>query len=495
MPPSPYPERTRRARPVRRRRRANRRLWALGGAVATAIVAVILILTLSGGGLAGAPAAGTAPETGPGGLFRYDPSRAADFTARATAGNGQVLFTKSPGGAVATARRVAAWQPMIRRAVAGTNIPATTLEGLVFLESAGLPDAAVASDPANAAGLTQILPSTATSLLHMRVDVGAARRLLARIAAAHTTAQVSALRRRLAEVDQRFDPELALRGSVTLLQDSERLFAGRLDLAVVAYHMGPGNMQQILADYDGGTPVPYAQLYFDTAPDHHQAAYRLLSTLGDDSSLYWWRVLGAEQIMRLYRTDRPALRRLQALETADVAGGSVLHPPGRAPRYRDPAALQAAYGRRALVPLPRNATALGLAYDDTIGAGAKRVGAPRSLYLGLAPRAIRGLIRIAAAVRELSGGVAPLHVAFAVADGHYLSSTGVSDPMAQTGFGFAIARRYRSGAQAEAFQSVLDRMQSLNLIAWAPVGDRIMVTAATDAGSWRPVEPASRRVS
>jgi hypothetical protein len=57
--------------------------------------------------------------------------------------------------------------------------------------------------------------------------------------------------------------------------------------------------------------------------------------------------------------------------------------------------------------------------------------------------------------------------------------------MAQTGFGFQIARHYRSGAQAEAFQAVLDRLQSLNLIAWAPVGSVIEVTAASDAGSWR----------
>ena len=85
------------------------------------------------------------------------------------------------------------------------------------------------------------------------------------------------------------------------------MFGGRLDLAVTAYHMGPGNMQQILSDYDGGKVVPYVQLYFDTAPDHNSSAYKLLSSLGDDSSLYWWRVLGAEQIMHLYRTDRSAL--------------------------------------------------------------------------------------------------------------------------------------------------------------------------------------------
>ena len=332
MPPPRYP----RARARRRRRRA------IAGLAFAVVVAVVLVVTLGGGGLPGAPAASNAPETGPEGLFHYDPARAAEYSARATAGNGQVLFSKSPGGAIATAERVAALRPMIDSAVAGTAIPATTLEALVFVESAGLPDAAVAGDPANAAGLTQILPSTATSLLHMHVDLTASRQLLAQLARARNPAQQRTIQQRLQTADQRFDPAAALRGAVRLLQESEAMFGGRLDLAVTAYHMGIGNMQQVLADYDGGGAVPYVQLYFDTAPDHHASAYRLLSTLGDDSSLYWWRVLGAEQIMGLYRADRGALMRLQSLETADAAGGSVLHPPGRSERYSDPSALQSA---------------------------------------------------------------------------------------------------------------------------------------------------------
>ncbi len=319
------------------RARGRRRLrLALAGAAVAAIVVVVLVLTLGGSSLSGAPPASDAPETGAGGLFHYDASKSGEYVARATAGNGQVLFSKSPGGAVATATRVATFRPMIEHAVAGTDIPASVIEGLVFLESAGLPNAAVADNPANAAGLTQILPSTATSLLHMHVDVAASRRLLAEIAQTHDAAKLRSLQRQLQAADQRFDPAAALAGTVALLQQFESMFDGRLDLAVTAYHMGPGNMQQILSDYDGGKVVPYVQLYFDTAPDHNSSAYKLLSSLGDDSSLYWWRVLGAEQIMHLYRTDRPTLRRLQTLETSDAAGGSVLHPPGRAPRYASP---------------------------------------------------------------------------------------------------------------------------------------------------------------
>src|SRR6202046_1464357 len=134
------------------RARARRRLrLALAGVAVIVIVVVVLVVTLGGSGLSGAPPAGNAPETGACGVFHYDASKSAEYVARATAGNGQVLFSKSPGGAVATATRAADFAPMIARAVAGTNIPATAIEGLVLLESAGLPDAAVAENPANAA--------------------------------------------------------------------------------------------------------------------------------------------------------------------------------------------------------------------------------------------------------------------------------------------------------------------------------------------------------
>ena len=100
--------------------------------------------------------------------------------------------------------------------------------------------------------------------------------------------------------------------------------------------MGIGNLQDVLNDYDGGKPVPYAQLYFDTAPDHHASAYDLISGFGDDSSLYYWRVLGAEQIMRLYRTDRAALTRLSSLQTAVDSQAYVLHPPDEVHPFTDP---------------------------------------------------------------------------------------------------------------------------------------------------------------
>ena len=61
-----------------------------------------------------------------------------------------------------------------------------------MLESAGRPDVIAGSDPSAAAGLTQIVASTATSLLGMHVDLTASGRLGGEIATArHTGRQLA----------------------------------------------------------------------------------------------------------------------------------------------------------------------------------------------------------------------------------------------------------------------------------------------------------------
>ena len=227
----------------------------------------------------------------------------------------------------------------------------------MFVESAGRPEVIAGTDPADAAGLTQILASTGQSLLGMHIDLARSRRLTSgstrcRAGASARAAGAAAARR--AAADPRFYPAKALAATVRYLQIAEHQF-GRQDLAFESYHMGIGNLHNVLGAYDGGRPVPYVQLYFDSAPDHHPAAYQLLAGFGDDSSLYYWRLLGAEQIMHLYRTDRAALRRLASLQTADGAERAgaapagphaALRGPGRAGR-RLPAPARAAARQRA----------------------------------------------------------------------------------------------------------------------------------------------------
>jgi hypothetical protein len=194
-------------------------------------------------------------------------------------------------------------------------------------------------------------------------------------------------------------------------------------------------------------------------------------------------VLAAVQIMKRYRTDRGALAHQSALQLADDAGGAVLHP-GVKP-FADPTALASAYQNHAIVPLPSNAAALGLGIDPAMGAGAAAVGAPRTLYRGLRPAALRFMIELAAQVRRVSGlHSAPLRILSTVTDERFADHLGVSDPPALTGWAFSVERRYVAPAQAGAFQAILDRLRSLNLIAWAREPDTIRITVASDAASW-----------
>ena len=452
-------------------------------AAGVALAIVVAVLATSGGGRPRLPLPGVGRPAKAGDPFAYVASRQGDFEARAVAGSAHVLFTKSPGGVLATAARVAALRPLINAAAAGTGVDPNTLEALVFVESAGRSNVIAGNDAADAAGLTQILAQTGQSLLGMHVDLARSRKLTAQITRAAGNGQpgkMARLQRRRASIDDRFNERLALAATVRYLRLAQQRF-GRADLAVESYHMGIGNLQHVLDEYDGGHPVPYVQLYFDTALDHHSTAFNTLSGFGDDSSLYYWRILGAAQIMRLYRTDRRVLERLISLQTSTDSAAAVLHPPGTTRAFANPDALYRAYASKRLLALPSNARALGLAYSPEMGSLAKSVGASRAAYRGLRAPALDLLVELAARVRALSGGATPLRVDSTVVDGRYLQQLGDSDPAPTTGYTFTIARRYVRPSQAVAFQAMLDRLQALNLIAWERFSGVIEVTVASDA--------------
>ncbi|MGN6869806.1 MAG: hypothetical protein ACTHMY_15545 [Solirubrobacteraceae bacterium] len=474
-------------RSARERRLAGRRRLAVaGGALLLLIVVLVVVLSSSGGrsGPPPLPLPGIGQPAKPGDPFAYESSRESDFVARAISGSDHVLYVKSPGGALATAARVAHFRPMIDQSVAGTGLDPSMVEALVFVESAGRPDVIVGGDPTNASGLTQILASTGTSLLGMHIDLARSRKLTGQIFLASARGQAGKMARleaARAKVDDRFDPRKALAGTVRYLETAQRDL-GRTDLAFESYHMGIGNLQRVLDLYDGGHAVPYPQLYFDTAPDHNPAAFSLISSFGDDSSLYYWRLLGAQRLMRLYRTDRGALQRTNALQTATDSNAFVLHPPDDVHPFADPDALARAYASRTVLPLPSNPARLGLRYDPGIGSLASRLHFTPALYRGLRPAALDLLIALAARVQQLSKlPRSTLTVTSAVSDGRYQNLLGVSDPPAAAGWSFTIARRYVSRAQADAFQAMLDRLQALNLIAWERFPSEIEVTVASDA--------------
>jgi soluble lytic murein transglycosylase-like protein len=362
--------------------------------------------------------------------FGYEPDRGDEFIGRATAGHSHVLYAKSPGGAVATARRVERWRLQIE-AAAGDDVDPDVLEAIVFLESAGSPTARAGDDLEGAAGLTQILAGTATSLLGMHVDVAASERLARRIERRGPLPPLLRDRRR---VDERFDPRKSLEGAARYLRTARERF-GRDDLAVVSYHMGIGNLENVLAAY-GDEDASWVQVYFDATPLNHPRAYRLLSGFGDDSASYLWRVYAAREIMRLYRDDPDELRRLARLQTGAASAELVLHPPGE--------------GEAGELRPFEGISGLRLAARAEPG--------------GLRLEAYELAVYLAAGVRSVSGVRAPLTVTRLYDDG----------------WSFDVRRRYASGAQAMAFQYMLDRLQSLNLIAWVRGPDEIHITGADE---------------
>ncbi len=90
---------------------------------------------------------------------------------RATLGTSHVIYEKSPGGVVASVERTLSWRREIEAAARPAGVDPDTLEAIVFLESAGRPQVMADGTPNSASGLTQIIPSTATSFLGMQVDL------------------------------------------------------------------------------------------------------------------------------------------------------------------------------------------------------------------------------------------------------------------------------------------------------------------------------------
>jgi hypothetical protein len=416
----------------------------------------------------------------------YEPGRTEEYERAAAFGLSHVLFEKSPGGVLGAAQRTAGFRDLVDKAVSGSGIDADTVEAIVLLESAGRPDVIAGDDPENASGLTQILAETATSFLGMPVDLEASRRFTNRLNAAirrGDDAEADRLRSERRRVDARFDPEQALAGTVRYLTEAKKVF-GRDDLAVVSYHMGIGNLAGVVRAYAGRNEDPidsvvrdadidYSRLYFDSSPVLHRAAWERLASFGDDSQTYYWRVLGALGIMHLFRDDRGRLERLAGLHDHLPSAELVLHPPAERVRYGDSGQLEAAVTHGMLVPA-RPGNGAHFAIDPQLERVAAGLTEDTSTYLALRPRAARLLAYLAAKVYELSGERRPLTVTRVAYDEEAAPTLTPHDPGAAadagvhaTGFAFDIRRRYGSGAQAEAFQWTLERLEALGLIAWA----------------------------
>ncbi|MDX6582665.1 MAG: hypothetical protein QOI10_1849 [Solirubrobacterales bacterium] len=412
----------------------------------------------------------------------WDPKRRSDFEQRAAAGLSHVIYEMSPGGVVASARRTAAYRDSIEAAAARHGVDADTLEAVIFLESAGRPEVIAGPSPESASGLAQILPSTATELLGMSVDLPSSIALTERISHSRSPGQTDRLEAERAAIDQRFDPEAAIEGAARYLEIAEQRF-GAEDFAIASYHMGIGNLESVIAAF-GGHPSSYAELYFDSGLESHRDAYRMLTGFGDESADYLWKVRASEQVMKQYRADPEALAATAELATNKATMEEVFHPENETEVFADPGAVADATDDGELLPLPDDPV-LGWEPDPDIGELAAQLDQSPELYRALRPEALATLTYLAGRVRNISGAATPLQVTSAVRDRTYQDLLVQSNPQATeeyslhtTGWAFDIRRDYESKRQAEAFQFELDRLRALDVLDYAFEPGAIHVTVS-----------------
>ena len=462
--------------------------------------------------------------------FAYDDDRRADFELRAALGNSHVLYALSPGGVVETAARVDKFRAEIERAAREHDADPDLMEAMVFLESAGRPEViAGGTDAAAAAGLGQILASTGTDLLGMEIDLARSQELTDTITtslqragelreqavklagaaeladrkrAAKLEQQAVELERRAEQatrqrvaVDERFDPVAALNGMGTYLAIAGEEF-GREDLAVSSYHMGIGNLGDVIARYTGEPEskqldtiaerdLSYAELYFASSPTANERAWSLLSSFGDDSSTYLWRVLAAQRIMELWRTDRAELKRLAGLHANKATAEEVFHPEDETRAFEDAEEIADGIDSGELVTIPTESR-YGFEIGRQLGELAADLGVERELYASLQPEALATLIYMAGRVEAITGRPEQkLIVTSAVRDRAYQAELIGRNVQATdgfslhtTGWSFDILRRYANDRHAQAFQFTLDRLKALGVIDYAVEPDAIHVTVS-----------------
>jgi hypothetical protein len=428
-----------------------------------------------------------------------------------------VLYAKSPGGVAATAERVGGLRPLIAEVAERHDLEPGDLEALVFLESAGRPDA-VAGDVEGAVGLGQIVSGTATSLLDMRVDVPQSRRLTRRIERARRRALVerllgrrrraerrlAALERRRRAVDERFDPRKALEGTARYLVFARRRL-GRDDLALASYHMGVGNLEEVIrlyvaprrprasaAETVAAYELTYPHLFYDSSPVRNPRTHAKLASLGDDSRTYLFRLEAAREIIRLHAEDRPKLDRLARLHAAKASAEEVLRPPDDHDPYADARAVREALEGGELVALPARPEAFGLRVDDRMGALAPRLGERAGLYRALRPEALATLLWVAKETRRIAGG-GTLRVTSTVRDRGYQRELVGSNAEATRNYslhtvGYAIdLARPRSDAHERALVDVLERLRALRVIDWVYEPTAIHLTVGPDGERYEPL--------
>lgn len=211
---------------------------------------------------------------------------------------------------------------IFQRAADSSGLPASLISAVAYLESWG--DAHAVS-PTGPTGIMQFSEATARAaglrvVRITRFKVTTERRLVRRSRKSRRPVYRTVRHRIPYTVtvrDDRLNPERAVPAAANYLARLENKFGGR-DWAIFGYHCGEGCISELLplaeAALGHKTQPSVAATFFAASPVLHRDLYEALQRhmQRDYSPTYWFRVMRAEQLLNLYRTDRAAFQELAA---------------------------------------------------------------------------------------------------------------------------------------------------------------------------------------
>ena len=218
----------------------------------------------------------------------------------------------------------------IERAAQANSLDPMLLAGMIFIESYGDP---LAKSPTGPAGIAQMTKASAKEMglaTDRKVQSGS-----------HTVTKTRFVgtgknRHKVVEtkeeptfqkVDERYDPELAVMAMARRIANRRAWLGGKLDFAVVEYHMGAGRISKLLSAYFGrnikvdqmaaamrDTPLSYPDLFWSNTPYFHPAVSKQIEALNrvDFSPTYYFRVQQAMRLLALYKESAAEYARLSS---------------------------------------------------------------------------------------------------------------------------------------------------------------------------------------
>ena len=262
--------------------------------------------------------------------FAYDEDAEAEMVRRAAAGTSHALYARSPGGATATARRVAAWRPQVesrgarggrgRRPGGGPRVPGERRPPRRHGRQHGGRRRASRRSSPRRARTCSACTSTSSAAPGSRGASPAPR-------PAGAATSSPACRRERRAADERYDPAKALAGTGRYLAFARARLGRRTSrwppttwASATSRRSSPWRERRSRPTR-ASTSTPRRRA---TRPS--SSASR---SFGDESSTYLCKVHAAAEIMRLYRRDPSRLARLEALHARKALrrGGA---PPARA---------------------------------------------------------------------------------------------------------------------------------------------------------------------